>query len=126
MFKDSPPVKLRGHVGAHLRLMVTSHVRKAGGWKREKRPARNHEEKTICGRLKKLGWSVGYARDVRAIHLFGEKDEGEDPWGYPESHDHKARGHRDIWPPVDVFQWHKKGIDWETCKREDGGVEANG
>jgi len=125
LFRDSPEIKNRGHVGAHLRIMKTDDV-KATGWRREKRPARNHEEKTICGKLRKRGLKVGYSRDIRSINLFGEKDQGEDPWGYPETSDHKARGHRDIWPPVDAFQWRKRGVDWETCKREDGGVEANG
>lgn len=125
LFKDAPEIKDRGHVGAHLRIMKTDDV-KATGWKREKRPARNNEEKTICGKLRKRGLKIGYARDIRAIHLFGEKDEGEDPWGYPESHDHKVRGHRDIWPPVDRFAWHLRKVNWETCKREDGGIEPNG
>ena len=124
LFKDSPEIKDRGHVGAHLRIMPTAAVRKSGGWKREKRPARNHEEKTICGKLRKRDLKVGYSRDIRCIHLWGKEEEGEDDWGYPAHHDHKARGHRDIWPPVDAFAWYKRGVDWETCRRE--GESENG
>jgi len=113
LFDDAPAVKEMGHIGAHLRLMRTEVVREVGGWRKDVRPSRNDEEKWICGRLRKAGWKVGYARDVRCIHLFGKSDLGEDGWGYPAGSTH---GHRDVWPPVDCFAWYKRDIDWETCK----------
>lgn len=111
MFTDSPPVRERGHVGAVLRLMRTEAVREVGGWKRDIRPSRNNEEWYICGKLRKAGWKVGYARDIRVIHLFGE-GEDEDPWGYPLDVEH---GHVERWPPVNHYNWERMGIDWEKC-----------
>jgi len=113
LFDDSPPVRDMGHVGAHLRLMRTEAVRAVGGWRKHQNPGRNDEEKWICGQLRKAGWKVGYARDVRCIHLWGEPELGEDSWGYKEGSDH---GHRAIWPPPHVFNWDRQGVDWETCK----------
>lgn len=114
MFADAPPVVERGWVGAHLRLMRTEAVRSVGGWRKDVRPSRNNEEKWICGRLKRAGWKIGYARDVRCIHQFGDPELGEDPWGYTEGTYHE--GHTDRWPPVHHFSWERLGIDWETCR----------
>ena len=114
MFEDAPQVKERGHIGAHLRLMNTAAVREVGGWAKEKRPSRNHEEKWICGRLRKAGYKVGYSRDVRAIHFFGDNELGEDDWGYTEGTYHE--GHREVWPPVNRFGWERLDVDWETCQ----------
>jgi len=63
--------------------------------------------------LKLAGWLSGYARDIRAIHLWGEPELGEDNWGYEAGSDH---GHRAIWPPPHTFNWHRRGVDWETCQ----------
>jgi len=111
MFRDAPPVRERGHVGAVLRLMRTDAVREVGGWKKDVRPSRNNEEWYICGKLREVGWKVGYSRDVRIIHLFGE-GENEDPWGYPLGVEH---GHVARWPPVNHYSWERMGIDWEKC-----------
>lgn len=113
MFTDAPEVVERGHVGAHLRVMRTEAVRAVGGWQKQVRPSRNNEEKWICGKLKKAGWKVGYSRDVRCIHMFGDPELGEDSWGYTEGTYHE--GHTDRWPPVHHFSWERLGIDWETC-----------
>ena len=112
-FKDAPEVLSVNHCGAHLRLMRTEAVREVGGWRKHQNPGRNDEEKWICGRLRKAGWKVGYARDVRAIHLWGEPELGEDDWGYEVGSDH---GHRAIWPLPHTFNWHRQGVDWESCK----------
>ena len=119
MFADAPEVVQRGHVGAVLRLMRPGLVREAGGWKKIKQASRNNEEWHICGKLRKAGYKVGYARDLRIIHLFGEPEysEDEDPWGYPHGVEH---GHKDRWPPVNHFNWRKMRIDWETCEPEEG------
>jgi GT2 family glycosyltransferase len=115
--KGDEGVVERGHIGGHLRLMRTQAVRDVGGWQDTKRPKRNNEEKWICSRLRKAGWWVGYARDVRAIVLWGE--EGEDPWGYDGDCKPEDHGHREIWPPVNRYSWQRQGVDWETCRRED-------
>jgi glycosyltransferase involved in cell wall biosynthesis len=114
LFNGAPEIKERGHVGAHLRIMQTQAVRDTGGWQREKRPSRNHEERWICGKLREAGFVVGYSRDIRCIHLFGDDTLGEDPWGYTHGTYHE--GHREIWPPVNRFSWDRQGIDWETCE----------
>lgn len=111
MFADAPEIVQRDHVGAVLRLMRPSLVREVGGWKDVRHPSRNNEEWHICGLLRKAGHEVGYSRDLRIIHLWGEGDE-EDPWGYPLGVEH---GHVDRWPPVNRYGWERLGIDWETC-----------
>lgn len=115
MFADAPEVVQRGHVGAVLRLMRPALVREVGGWKDVKHPSRNNEEWHICGLLRKAGWKVGYSRDIRIIHLWGQGDD-EDPWGYPPGIEH---GHVDRWPPVNRYGWERLGIDWETCMPEE-------
>lgn len=113
----------RSHAGAVLRIMRTQLVRDLGGWRQEKAPKRNNEEWYICGHIRKThipdsqeNYKVGYARDIQTIHLFGDEAHGEDPWGYALGSDNKARGHRDIWPPVNHYSWDKVGVDWETCR----------
>jgi len=113
-FDDASDIREMSHVGAHLRLMRTEVVREVGGWEKGKRPSRNHEERYICGKLRKAGWKVGYARDIRCIHLFGDNSLGEDDWGYTAGTYHE--GHREISPPVTAFAWNRQGIDWEACK----------
>ena len=110
-----PEIVQRAHIGAHLRLMRADAVRDVGGWQKQVRPSRNHEEKWICGRLRKAGWKVGYSRDIHCIHQFGDSDLGEDPWGYTEGTYHE--GHREIWPPVNHWNWERMRIDWETCRK---------
>ena len=113
LFDGASEVREMGHCGAHLRLMRTAAVREVGGWRKHQNPGRNDEEKWICGQLRKAGWKVGYSRDTRAIHLWGEPDLGEDDWGYEAGSDH---GHRAIWPPPHTFNWDRRGVDWESCK----------
>lgn len=114
-FKNSLDVRETGHIGAHLRIMRTGLIREIGGWKHEKSPSRNNEDWFIGGKLKKAGFKVGYARDVRVIHLMGQRDLGEDPWGYPGKMTPQDHGHREIWPPADHFGWQRLNFDWETC-----------
>lgn len=107
------PIITRAYAGAVLRLMHTDLVRKAGGWKKTRNPSRNNEERWIGKRLAEQGYKVGYTRDIRAIHLWGEPDLDEDPWGYEVGSTH---GHRDVWPPPDRYNWHRTGASWTTCK----------
>jgi len=104
--------------GAALRLMRTEVVRQVGGWQNVKRPSRNSEERWISDRLHEAGYKVGYSRDIRCLHEFGDESLGEDPWGYPIEMKPQDHGHREIWPPVSNFAWDKLGIDWQSCKRE--------
>lgn len=115
-FKDSPEIREMSHIGAHLRIMKTDLVRIVGGWKNVKAPSRNNEDWHIGGLIRKAGFKVGYSRDIRTIHLFGDPLRGEDPWGYPEGVEH---GHVARWPPVHHFAFDRIGIDWESCKKED-------
>jgi len=82
-FDDSPEIREMSHIGAHLRIMDTELVRQVGGWKKSKAPSRNNEDWFVCGRIRKAGREVGYSRDIRCIHQFGDVEKGEDPWGYP-------------------------------------------
>lgn len=106
----------RRWVGAHLRIMRTDLVKQVGGWQKHKRPSRNDEERWICSKITEAGYKVGYAMNVRCIHLFGSEEHGEDPWGYPEEMTPEEHGHREIWPPPNYSSWERLGVDWETCQ----------
>jgi GT2 family glycosyltransferase len=82
-FDNCPEIREMSHIGAHLRIMDTELVREVGGWKKSKAPSRNNEDWFIGGRIRKAGRKVGYSRDIRCIHQFGDREQGEDPWGYP-------------------------------------------
>lgn len=110
------PVIERPWCGAALRVMRTQAVRETGGWRNTQDPSRDNEERWICSALRESDWKTGYARDVRCIHLWGEPDMGEDPWGYDGSLSPEDHGHRAIHPPPDHYNWHRLGIDWETCR----------
>ena len=112
------------HCGAVVRLMRTDAVRKTGGWDHRLDAKRNHEEKTICGKLRTNGWEVGYAEKIKCYHDFGD----DDNWGYKEIHPHK-HGHRipgggrfatdtekkgEIWPPPSHLSAKKDLYDPKT------------
>jgi len=92
LFEGADRVVCRPWVGASLRIMRTDAVRMVGGWRHEKIPGRDNEERWIADRLHQVGLSVGYARDVRCWHMFGEN------WGYPADMQPEEHGHRPIWP----------------------------
>lgn len=98
LFKDSPEVKEWDKCGGSMRLMRTDLVRQIGGWRsnpKDMTEANRSEEWYICGKLKELGYKVGYARDVEVFHPFGTDGE----WGYGNLIPHY---HRDIQPrPTD-------------------------
>ena len=98
---DPEDVKEESHCGAVMRIMRTEAVRKAQGWEHVIRSSRNHEEHTICGRLREAGYKVGICTRLRAFHAFGNEE--TDPWGYPKSMKPADHGHREIWPPVNVY-----------------------
>lgn len=99
--KDPEDVKEESHCGAVMRIMRTEAVRKTQGWEHVIRSSRNHEEHTICGRLREVGYKVGICTRLRAFHSFGNEE--TDPWGYPKTMKPADHGHREIWPPVNVY-----------------------
>ncbi|MDZ4210052.1 MAG: glycosyltransferase, partial [Candidatus Curtissbacteria bacterium] len=90
--KDPEDVKEVGHCGAVMRIMRRDAVWKAGGWEKWVRQGRNHEETTICSRLRAIGYKIGRTTRLRAYHPFGAGMEGS--WGYPISFTPEMQGHR--------------------------------
>jgi GT2 family glycosyltransferase len=88
-------------VGAVMRMMNRQAVENAKGWEHVIRTSRNHEEHTICDRLRNLQYKMGYTAKMKAFHLFGSNE--QDPWGYPKSMKPADHGHREISPPVNIF-----------------------
>lgn len=84
---DPEDVKEAPMCGAVMRIMRTEAVRKVGGWEHKIDPKRNHEERTICSRLRDNGFKVGRTTRVRAYHPFGNN------WGYPEEITPEMQGH---------------------------------
>jgi GT2 family glycosyltransferase len=101
-----------GHCGAVARLMKTALVKQVGGWERSFDSKRNHEEKTICGRLRDAGFKVGYAQKIFCYHDFGK----DDNWGYediaPHDHGHRIPG-EEIWPTPNMLS-HEELYDTKT------------
>lgn len=96
MFAGCGEIKEVSHAGASLRMMRTSAVRFAGGWEKTTNPGRNHEERWIAARLREIGYRVGYSRDVRCWHQFGEN------WGYKDI-PIETHGHNPIYPPPEAY-----------------------
>lgn len=99
------------HVGAHLRIMRTDEVRKVGGWEKTWEAKRNHEDSFIASALNTLGWDVGYARDIRCFHMFGEN------WGYKDL-SLEEHGHRAMWPPSEHWDTLVNKLDTETWREK--------
>lgn len=74
---DPEDVKESPMAGAVMRIMRTEAVRKVGGWEHKIEAGRNHEERTICSRLRDNGYKVGRTVRIRAFHPFPPN------WGYP-------------------------------------------
>lgn len=88
------------HPGGSFRIMKAQATRGAGGW-RDSVEGRGAEERTIGGRLREHGYKTGFARDIRCLHLFGERGtKGTDRWGYPKDWEPEDTGHSDIWHPA--------------------------
>lgn len=62
--------------GASMRMMRTDLVKKAGAWRDQF--TNDSEEWHIAGELKKMGYKVGYAKNLWCYHLFGN----DRHWGY--------------------------------------------
>jgi glycosyltransferase involved in cell wall biosynthesis len=88
---DPEDVKERNMCGAVMRIMRKKAVWEAGGWENVIRTGRNHEERTICGRLQEKGWKTGITTRLRAYHPFGRGRGGN--WGYPKEFTPEMQGH---------------------------------
>jgi len=97
------------HVPGYARIMRTNVVNETGAWN-DKRPLRGHEEMWISERLRERGWKVGWARDIKCWHLFGQED--TDEWGYPKGMKPEEHGHNPVYP--------MPKNDIETIRREVG------
>ena len=96
---DPEDVKEVPHCGAVMRIMRTEAVRKVGGWEHVIRTSRNHEEHTICDKLRTNGYKLGICTRLRAFHAFGIEGK-TDYWGYPLGSKPEDHGHKDLWPPL--------------------------
>lgn len=114
---DPSGVSEVGHCGAVMRLMRKEAVIKAGGWDRHFNANRNHEELTVCSRLKTAGFKCGYASYLRCYHDFGT----DNNWGYKDVHPH-VHGHRipgeEIWPSPEEMKRHEGEFDVNTWLRK--------
>lgn len=87
------------HPGGSLRIMITDVVKDAGGW-REDVTGRGSEETYICGRLRESDWDAAFAVNVTCLHLFGDRTQATDRWGYQIDWTPEETGHHDIWHPA--------------------------
>lgn len=85
--------------GGSLRLMRTDLVRESGGWRTEPAnadEANRSEEWLISGKLRELGYKVGYAKEIECFHMFSD----DENWGYGSVESY----HRDLHPrPTDTL-----------------------
>lgn len=88
---DPEDVKEVPWCGGVMRIMRKEAVKKTGGWNVEGESLiqanRGHEERTICAKLKELGYKSGRCTRLRAYHPFGTN------WGYPEEFTPQQQGH---------------------------------
>lgn len=110
-FKNAPEVLAHSHIPAYCRVMYTDKIREGGGWRNIKEPGRNNEDWHISKLMQNQGMKTGFARDIRCIHLWGDENSH---WGYPLG---EKVGHREISPPVHIYNWDRQGVDWETCRK---------
>jgi len=91
-----------GHVPGYCRIMDTKLVKDIGGWRdnleeidsEEFRQKRGHEELYISEKIRERGYKVGWARNVKCHHLFGNNE--TDPWGYPKECRPEDHGHNEV------------------------------
>lgn len=86
------------HPGGSLRIMRSDQVRQVNGWRSEVE-GRGTEERYIGAKLNEIGYKTAFAVQVRTLHLFGDRSQGTDRWGYPQGWQPEDTGHSDIWHP---------------------------
>jgi glycosyltransferase involved in cell wall biosynthesis len=96
IFDEADEVLEHPRAGASLRIMRTRLVKSFGGWEHVIRPGRDHEERWIASRMHERGYKVGYVKNLRCFHLFGEN------WGYGDI-PMKVHGHNPIWPLPECY-----------------------
>lgn len=105
------------HCGAVMRLMRKKAVLEAGGWDKHYNANRNHEELTVCSRLRTAGYKCGYTSYLRAYHDWGD----DNNWGYGDVHPH-VHGHRipgeEIWPSPEAMKNQDDQFDTNTWERK--------
>lgn len=87
------------HPGGSFRMMNTKAVFEVGGWDREN-PGRGAEERYICGKLQEAGYGTAFATFIQCYHLFGNREQTRERWGYEEGMEPSETGHSDIWHPA--------------------------
>lgn len=107
------------HPGGSYRIMNTNLIRSLGGWDRPA-PGRGSEERYICGKLNEKGFFTGFAAKIQCLHLFGNRDQTKERWGYDESLSPEDTGHSDIDHPA-----LRNGDDKEEVKKYSGEGLAN-
>lgn len=85
--------------GGSFRIMQTDAVLRVGGWDR-KAPGRGQEERYICGKLIEEGYKTAFAVKIRSLHLFGDREQTKERWGYSEDLTPEDTGHSDISHPA--------------------------
>lgn len=89
LFRDKPEVVENNVAGGSMRLMDTEAVRSVGAWAKDFENRR--EEWHISDALRAKGRLVGYARDGWCYHLFGDKVDAGNRWGYVGGVEHYHR-----------------------------------
>lgn len=87
------------HPGGSFRMMRTSAVEEVGGWDRES-TGRGAEERYICGKLQEAGYGTAFATNIKCLHLFGNRKQTKERWGYKDGMLPQETGHSDIWHPA--------------------------
>jgi glycosyltransferase involved in cell wall biosynthesis len=87
------------HPGGSFRIMRSRAVAEVGGWDREN-PGRGSEETYICGKLRDAGYRTAFAVRIRTLHLFGDRNQTKERWGYEDGMKPEETGHSDISHPV--------------------------
>lgn len=87
------------HPGGSLRIMETELTKRLGGW-REDAEGRGAEERYICGQIREAGRRTGFATNIRTLHLFGDRTQHTDRWGYNKDWEPSKTGHSDIYHPA--------------------------
>lgn len=98
------------HPGGSFRIMKTASVMNVAGWDLE-RAGRGAEERYVCGKLRDAGYHTAFATDVRCLHLFGNRAQTKERWGYEEDMKPEDTGHSDISHPALT-----NGDDFEEVK----------
>lgn len=85
--------------GGSFRIMRTNWVHFVGGWDRDS-GGRGAEERYIGGKLNDAGFKTAFAVNVKCLHLFGDRSQTKERWGYEDDMRPEETGHSDISHPA--------------------------